>query len=135
MGYMIATGTSPFGTPFQTMLVLYCANMYFQSFGAVSIVKVNGSWFHLRERGTFGGIFGILISLGLFFAYDGGKMITDAPPRISSGCSTSRPGSSIMFFALCWLFVRDTPSKAGLEDFDLGDASKPDAGKQSARSR
>ena len=42
---------------------LYAVNMYFQSFGAVSIVKVNSAWFHLRERGTFGGIFGILLSL------------------------------------------------------------------------
>jgi OPA family glycerol-3-phosphate transporter-like MFS transporter len=49
----------------RTFAFAYAANMYFQSFGAVSIVKVNASWFHLRERGTFGGIFGILISLGL----------------------------------------------------------------------
>src|SRR6185369_11396350 len=54
----------------RTFTVLYCLNMYFQSFGAVSIVKVNAAWFHLRERGTFGGIFGILISLGLYFAFD-----------------------------------------------------------------
>ena len=33
---------------------LYSLNMYFQSFGAVSIVKVNSAWFHVRERGTFG---------------------------------------------------------------------------------
>ena len=30
---------------------LYAMNMYFQSFGAVAIVKVNASWFHVRERG------------------------------------------------------------------------------------
>ncbi|MEZ4387934.1 MAG: hypothetical protein R3D98_10240 [Candidatus Krumholzibacteriia bacterium] len=42
--------------------VLYAANMYFQSFGAVAIVKVNSGWFHVRERGVFGAIFGILIS-------------------------------------------------------------------------
>ncbi len=128
MGYMIATGASPFGTPFRTMLVLYGANMYFQSFGAVSIVKVNGSWFHLRERGTFGGIFGILISLGLFFAYDGGKLITDALPKNLEWLFYIPAGILITFFALCWMFVRDTPAKAGLEDFDLGDASKPDDG-------
>src|SRR5512141_3019759 len=33
------------------MSVLYSANMYFQSFGALSVVKVNASWFHVRERG------------------------------------------------------------------------------------
>ena len=30
--------------------VLYAVNMYFQSFGAVSILKVNVHWFHLSER-------------------------------------------------------------------------------------
>jgi OPA family glycerol-3-phosphate transporter-like MFS transporter len=29
-----------------TLSVLYALNMYFQSFGAVSIVKVNAAWFH-----------------------------------------------------------------------------------------
>ena len=57
---------------------LYALNMYFQSFGAVSIVKVNSAWFHLRERGTFGGIFGILISLGLYFAFDWSSAIVKA---------------------------------------------------------
>ncbi|MBA3453090.1 MAG: MFS transporter [Deltaproteobacteria bacterium] len=133
MGYAIYTKSALFGTPFHTMLVLYCANMYFQSFGAVSIVKVNGSWFHLRERGTFGGIFGILISLGVFFAYDGGKMITDALPKQLEWLFLIPAGILVVFFVLCFLFVRDSPSKAGLTDFDLGDASTPDDGtKESA---
>ncbi len=127
MGYMIATCTT-FGDPFRTMLVLYCANMYFQSFGAVSIVKVNGAWFHLRERGTFGGIFGILISLGIFFAYDGGKMITDALPNTLEWLFIIPAGMVALFFTLCFIFVRDTPEKAGLSNFDLGDASTPDDG-------
>lgn len=130
MGYAVYTKSALFGSPFSTMLVLYCANMYFQSFGAVSIVKVNGSWFHLRERGTFGGIFGILISLGLFFAYDGGKMITDALPTQLEWVFFIPAGILVLFFVLCVLFVRDTPSKAGLTDFDLGDASVPDDGKR-----
>ena len=50
--------------------ILYAMNMYFQSFGAVAIVKVNAPWFHVRERGVFGSIFGVLIALGLYFAYD-----------------------------------------------------------------
>ncbi|MEZ4655585.1 MAG: hypothetical protein R3E12_18850 [Candidatus Eisenbacteria bacterium] len=29
--------------------ILYGANMYFQSFGAVAIVKVNAAWFHVRR--------------------------------------------------------------------------------------
>src|SRR3954453_22464991 len=106
--------------------------MDFQSLGAVSIVKVNASWFHLRERGTFGGIFGILISLGLYFAFDWGTRIavTACPP-----CDTKLAGKVVasvtelqglawlflvpavilaVFWALSYAFVRDTPAQAGL---------------------
>jgi len=30
--------------------VIYAINMYFQSYGAVSIIKVKAYWFHVRER-------------------------------------------------------------------------------------
>ena len=36
-----------------TFTVLFCFNMFFQSFGAISIVTVKAPWFHVRERGTF----------------------------------------------------------------------------------
>ena len=62
-------------------VVLYALNMYFQSFGAVAIVKVNSHWFHVRERGSFGGIFGTLISLGIYFAFDWGGAIVKATRR------------------------------------------------------
>ena len=124
MGYMVLTG-STFGMERITALcVLYGANMYFQSFGAVSIVKVNAAWFHLRERGTFGGIFGILISLGLFFAYDGGKLITD---NLQLEWLFLLPALIlIVFFVLSWLYVRDNPSETGHPDFHPGDASRDD---------
>ena len=57
--------------------VLYAINMYFQSFGAVAIVKCNAPWFHVSERGVFGAIFGILISLGIYFAFDIGYLIIE----------------------------------------------------------
>jgi MFS transporter, OPA family, glycerol-3-phosphate transporter len=100
---------------------LYAVNMYFQSFGAVSIVKVNAAWFHLRERGTFGGIFGILISLGLYFALDWCKFILE---RTSAPWVFFVPAMILGIFAvLDLLFVKDTPGEAGHADFDLGDAS------------
>ena len=37
---------------------LYAVNMYFQSFGSMSIIKVKAYWFHVRERGVFGAILG-----------------------------------------------------------------------------
>src|SRR3954462_11323097 len=55
--------------------IVYALNMYFQSYGAVSIIKVKANWFHVRERGVFGAIFGTLISLGVYFAFDWGQSI------------------------------------------------------------
>ncbi len=106
--------------------LLYALNMYFQSFGAVAIVKVNAAWFHLRERGTFGGIFGILISLGLYFAFDWCKFIVE---RLSAPWVFFIPAAILGFFLVMDLiFVRDTPGEAGHKDFDLGDASSGDDG-------
>ena len=116
------------GQPPETWLLtlLFALNMYFQSFGAVAIVKVNASWFHLRERGTFGGIFGILISLGLYFAFDWA-------PKIASLTSIEwlflAPAAIlVVFFGLSYALVRDTPGEAGLVDFDVADASSGDNG-------
>lgn len=125
------------------LAALFTLNMYFQSFGAVSIVKVNASWFHLRERGTFGGIFGILISLGLYFAFDWGTKIAvvaceacvahakdarlPAPPSDAShglAWLFLIPAAILaVFWVLSFALVRDTPSRAGLADFDVADAS------------
>lgn len=129
MGYMVMTGED-FGDPVTTLTVLYGVNMYFQSFGAVSIVKVNAAWFHIRERGTFGGIFGILISLGLFLAYDVGKMITDAFPKDLEWLFFIPAALLGVFFLLSFLFVRDNPSETGHADFDPGDASSSDGGEK-----
>ena len=106
--------------------VIYALNMYFQSFGAVSIVKVNAAWFHIRERGAFGGIFGILISLGIFLAFDVGRMIAEAAP---THWLFSTPALLLtLFFGISFLFVQNSPSDAGLSDFDAGDASSGDSG-------
>jgi OPA family glycerol-3-phosphate transporter-like MFS transporter len=114
--------------------VLYAINMYFQSYGAVSIVKVNASWFHVRERGVFGAIFGILISLGLYFAFDWSRLVLD----LASSEAAPHAGIPWVFFvpavilALFWIInfalVRDTPSQTGHPDFDTGDASSGDTG-------
>src|SRR3982751_6504234 len=110
------------GVPSTSMLtLLFGLNMYFQSFGAVAIVKVNSSWFHIRERGTFGGIFGILISLGLYFAFDWCRLIVEAA---SAPWAFFVPAGILAFFVLAdFLVVKDTPGEAGHADFDLGGAS------------
>lgn len=121
MGYMAATGDHFGMSPVKAFTIAYSLNMYFQSFGAISIVKVNAAWFHLRERGTFGGIFGILISLGLYFAYDVG-------PRITHTFDVEwlfwiPAGLLLLFFVLSAIWVRNQPSDTGHPNFDLGDAT------------
>ncbi|NOZ60277.1 MAG: MFS transporter [Calditrichaeota bacterium] len=128
--------------------IVYAGNMYFQSFGAVAIVKVNSSWFHVRERGVFGGIFGILISLGIYFAFDWGTAIveaTQANPEVElswiqhlirSAVGISPEGVDqtwwvffipamllLTFFVIELFLLRDKPSQSGFEDFDTADAS------------
>jgi OPA family glycerol-3-phosphate transporter-like MFS transporter len=131
--------------------ILYAGNMYFQSFGAVAIVKVNASWFHVRERGVFGGIFGILISLGIYFAFDWGYGIVEATRvnvqshlgflqvmvRNLTGAANGTVDATWWLFLIptiiLWtmfaielFLLRDRPSGAGFEDFDTADASSGD---------
>jgi OPA family glycerol-3-phosphate transporter-like MFS transporter len=129
MGLAITDG-SPLSTLPMVPLMsgLYALNMYFQSFGAVSIVKVNAHWFHVRERGTFGGIFGILIALGIYFAYDWSQIIVDHAPLPLVFHAPAL--LLVIMLALTAVFVRDTPSEAGFNDFDPMDASSGSDGKR-----
>jgi MFS transporter, OPA family, glycerol-3-phosphate transporter len=101
--------------------LLYGANMYFQSFGAVAVVKVNSAWFHWRERGVVGGVFGSMIALGYYLALGiGGLVYVHLPfwavflvPSVVLG----------VMFGVDALLVRDRPGLAGLADFDTGDGA------------
>lgn len=129
-------------------VLLYALNMYFQSFGAVAIVTVKAPWFHVRERGTFSTIFGVMISLGVYFAFDWGRAIVDAtrkiaPEKLGVLAGFVRrllgiDGSGVdatwwVFFipaiiltglwVILFLFLRDRPELAGFKDFDTGEAS------------
>jgi sugar phosphate permease len=118
--------------PVYVLSLLYAVNMYFQSFGAVSIVKVNAAWFHVRERGGFSGIFGTMISSGLYFAFSGNQELLVFAGNRYPG----EPVQSVVFFVpalfLAVLFVveffllRDRPSQAGHQDFDAGDGMTAD---------
>jgi OPA family glycerol-3-phosphate transporter-like MFS transporter len=100
---------------------LYGVNMYFQSFAAVSIVKVNAAWFHITERGVFGGIFGIMISSGLFLAYTVSPMLMSRifpdQPYLYFGI----PGAVLLVMcAVTYLIIKDTPADVGYHDFSTG---------------
>jgi OPA family glycerol-3-phosphate transporter-like MFS transporter len=126
--------------------------MLFQSFGAVSTIKVKSYWFHVRERGTFGAIFGTLISMGVYFAFDWGRAIANAVQLKQPAEPTMTRRMLDTLFALegrtvpaLWLIfaipagimivwaiidvivLRDTPDEAGFDPLDTHDASSDDA--------
>ena len=121
--------------------LLYALNMYFQSFGSMAIIKVKAYWFHVRERGVFGAIFGSLISIGVYFAFDWGSSIVALTKAKATGflhdifVSAANPVDAtwalfyipalILVFWLVadiWL-IRDTPEEAGFPHLDTCDAS------------
>lgn len=133
------------GIPFA---VIYSINMYFQSYGAISIIKVKAYWFHVRERGVFGAIFGTLISFGVYFAFDWGQSIINmsrAYPKSQGGwlgglihsifvARTNPidatwavffiPAAILLGWALLdWICIKDSPAEAGFAEFDTCDAS------------
>jgi OPA family glycerol-3-phosphate transporter-like MFS transporter len=106
------------------MAIVWGLNGYFQSFGALSIVKVNAQWFHVRERGTFSGIFGVLIRLGLLLAFQGVPLILIGLPWqyafwIPGGCV-------LLLFVVNYYFMYNTPDDAGLGKFETGDDTSDD---------
>jgi len=120
---------------------LYALNMYFQSFGSMSIIKVKAYWFHVRERGVFGAIFGALISIGVYFAFDWGSAIIALTRADASGLLHTIfapagatldatwavfyiPAAILIFWVLLdWWLIKDTPEEADFPHFDTHDAS------------
>jgi len=124
-----ASSSADAATIQRSLLLLNAINMYFQSFGAVSIVKVNAPWFHVRERGVLGGLFGILISLGLYFSYDWSLALQKAFGYAMAFWVPSAVLVTCMLVTLA--IVRDSPGQAGLQDFDTGDATSGQVGRMS----
>ena len=59
---------------------VWSLNAYFQSFSALSLIKVNAGWFHISERGVFSAIFGSMIQCGrLLIFVIGGFLVTILP--------------------------------------------------------
>src|SRR6266702_5545080 len=128
--------------------IIYALNMYFQSYGAVSIIKVKAYWFHVRERGVFGAIFGTLISFGVYFAFDcGGAIVRMTSVKSRGGTGWFQqllqkifavesqpvdatwavffiPAAIMLFWAALDVFaIKDTPEEANFPHLDTHDAS------------
>src|SRR5512140_391375 len=101
-----------------TLLIGYFAtawalNAYFQSYSALALIKVNASWFHVRERGVFSAIFGSMIQSGraLIFVIGGivvaflpWEWVFFIPAAIMLGMGL-----------LTYSYVRDSPEETGHE--------------------
>ena len=146
--------TQGWDIPIRTaFMVLYGVNMYFQSFGALSIVTVKAPWFHVRERGSFSTIFGVMISLGIYFAFDWGYAVV-AATRAELGANlgwfsvlvttvfgTGNSGVDqnwwifyipSIFLVILWgvmfAVLRNSPAEAGYKNFETGEESVSTAG-------
>ncbi len=115
-----------------TLLLTYFAsvwslNSYFQSYSALSLIKVNAGWFQVSERGVFSAIFGSMIQSGraLIFII-GGFAVTVLPwqwvffiPSMIVACMS----------ILTYINVKNTPEAAGLGYLDTHDATSGDTEK------
>ncbi len=110
-----------------TLAMLWAFNCYFQSFGALSIVKINAAWFNVRERGRFAGIFGIMIQFGRWLPFNvGAFLLATLPWRYNFFVPAAM---LVLLFILNFFLVQDSPEHAGLGDYDTGDESPEDAAK------
>jgi MFS transporter, OPA family, glycerol-3-phosphate transporter len=107
-----------------TMTVIWGCNHYFQSYGALSIVKINAAWFHVSERGKFAGIFGIMIQSGRWFAFTGAPFILRKLPWYWGFWIPA--AILIVMFVLNYILVASTPKDAGYE-FHTADETREEA--------
>jgi OPA family glycerol-3-phosphate transporter-like MFS transporter len=120
----LGTGTVLLGY----LATVWTLNMYFQSYSALALIKVNSGWFHVKERGVFSAIFGSMIQSGraLVYALMATSLMVALPwqwkffvPAVATG---------IMAF-ITFKVVQDTPRDAGLDEFDPQDATSGDTEK------
>ena len=133
--FNLAFGTAAYmgfsNTP--TLLLGYLStvwtlNMYFQSYSALAVIKVNSAWFHVSERGVFSAIFGSMIQMGRFSVY--ALMTVPAVVALPWQWKFFLPSSFAAVFALLtFIFVKDTPQDARLGEFDTQDATSGDTEK------
>jgi OPA family glycerol-3-phosphate transporter-like MFS transporter len=104
------------------LATVWTLNMYFQSYSALALIKVNSGWFHVSERGVFSAIFGSMIQSGraAVFALMTLSLVVALPwqwkfflPAVVVAVMT----------VLTFLVVQDTPEQAGLASFDPQDAT------------
>jgi sugar phosphate permease len=115
---VLANGMS-MSTVIASFAAIWALNHYFQSFGALSIVKINAAWFKVTERGSFAGIFGIMIQSGRTLAFAVGPLIVGALPW--QWVFWVPAALLLVLIGLNWKLVQNSPAEAGLGELVTGD--------------
>lgn len=124
--YLGVLGTGPLLLGY--LATTWTLNMYFQSYSALSLIKVNSGWFHVSERGVFSAIFGSMIQSGRFLVF-----LLLATPFVIALPWQWRffipAGIVALMSVFTFLVVQDSPQEAGLGEFDPQDATSGDTEK------
>lgn len=124
--YMHVLGTGPLLLGY--FATAWTLNMYFQSYSALALIKVNAGWFHVSERGVFSAVFGSMIQSGRFLVF-----LLLALPFVLALPWQWRffiPAGIVALMGVFTFFVvRDTPADANLPEFDPQDATSGDTEK------
>lgn len=107
--------------------VTWSLNSYFQSFSALSLIKVNASWFNIKERGVFSAIFGSMIQGGRALIYFIGPILVATLPWQWVFFVPSIIVSIMAYFT--YRCVQNAPEDTGFETYDVQDASSGDKDK------
>jgi OPA family glycerol-3-phosphate transporter-like MFS transporter len=104
---------------------VWTLNMYFQSYSALSLIKVNAGWFHVTERGVFSAVFGSMIQSGRAAVF--ALMTTSLVVALPWQWKFFLPAAAVgLMVVMTFLVVRDSPERAGLAAFDPQDATSGD---------
>jgi len=128
--YLGVLGTGPLLLGY--LATAWTLNMYFQSYSALALIKVNAGWFHVSERGVFSAIFGSMIQSGraAVFALLTASFVVALPWQWKFFLPSIAVAIMLVFTILV---VRDSPADAGLDEFDPMDATSGDTEKITLR--
>jgi len=123
-------GAATFAGTFATFCLIWLLNGYVQAFGAPGFIKMNTAWFSRTERGTFSGIFGFMIQLGLFSVnFLAPALLAGFPILIWTVPALHwrwlfwiPPCFVAIVAALLAVFVKHTPEEAGFENVHPGES-------------
>jgi len=107
------------------LATVWTLNMYFQSYSALALIKVNSGWFHVSERGVFSAIFGSMIQSGRAAVF--ALMTMSAVVALPWQWKFFLPSIVVaVMLVLTYAVVRDVPEDTGLPPFDPEDATSGD---------